>query len=175
MKKVLLTMAFAVMANLTVNATDYLLTEVNNVSNICTSGDGRCPQEVLPGVLNKALQNIAEGSIIAIDQVRVSMSTYALDYFGNRCGSFTKDVFEEIVVEYLLDNGFRVVAKNYLEKLYTEQQAQQSGIYNERTTVQENNFSAVGFYLNVKIADDVVVRVINVSTGEYVGNAREHY
>ena len=76
----------------------------------------------------------------------------------------------------LLDKGYRVVAKDYLEKLYEEQEAQQSGIYNERTTVQENNFSGVGYYINVNVTETFVrVQVVNVSTGEYEGNATVNF
>ena len=76
----------------------------------------------------------------------------------------------------LLNKGYRVVAKEYFEKLYQEQQDQQSGIYNEKTTVQENNFSAVGYYINVKVTETFVrVQVVNVSTGEYEGNATVNF
>ena len=76
----------------------------------------------------------------------------------------------------LLDKGYKVVAKEYLEKLYQEQQDQQSGIYNDRTIVQENNFSAVGYFLNIKLTESSVrVRVVNVSTGEYEGNATVNF
>lgn len=112
----------------------------------------------LSKALDKALLEVREGSKIAIDQIRVPSGTDREDY-------------KDEVVEVLLDKGFKVVAKEYLEKLYEEQQQQQSGIYNDRTTVQENNFSAVGYYLNVKLTETSLrVQVINVSTGEYEGN-----
>lgn len=108
--------------------------------------------------LDKALQDIREGSRIAIDQVRVPSGT-------------NREEYKDEVVEILLDKGYKVVAKEYLEKLYEEQQAQQSGIYNDRTTVKENNFSAVGYYLNVRLTETSLrVQVINVSTGEYDAN-----
>ena len=76
----------------------------------------------------------------------------------------------------LLDKGYKVVAKEYLERLYEEQQNQQSGIYNDKTTVQENNFSAVGYYINVKVTETSLrVQVINVSTGEYEGNSTVNF
>jgi len=69
-----------------------------------------------------------------------------------------------------------VVAKEQLEKLYREQQDQQSGIYNPNTTVQDNNFSAVGYYINVKVTETSIrVQVVNVSTGEYEGNATVNF
>ena len=107
--------------------------------------------------LTKALQDIREGSRLALDIVKIAEGD--------------KEDFKDQIVEILLDEGYKVVAKEYLEKLYEEQKAQQSGIYNERTTVQENNFSAVGYYINVKQTETAIkVQVINVSTGEYEAN-----
>lgn len=112
----------------------------------------------LSKAIDKVLMEVREGSRIALDQIRVPTGT-------------DKEEYKDQVVELLLDKGFKVVAKEYLEKLYEEQQNQQSGIYNDRTTVQENNFSAVGYYLNVKLTETSLrVQVINVSTGEYEGN-----
>ena len=112
----------------------------------------------LSRALDKALLEVREGSKIAIDQIRVPTGTDKGDY-------------KDEVVEALLEKGFKVVAKEYLERLYEEQQNQGSGIYNDKTTVQENNFSAVGYYLNVKLTETALrVQVINVSTGEYEGN-----
>lgn len=107
--------------------------------------------------LTKALQDIREGSRLALDQIKIVNGD--------------KEDFKDQVIEILLDEGYKVVAKDYLEKLYEEQKAQQSGIYNDRTTVQENNFSAVGYYINVKQTETAIkVQVINVSTGEYEAN-----
>lgn len=111
----------------------------------------------LKRTITKALQDVREGSRLAIDQIRITNGD--------------KEDFKDQIVEILLDEGYKVVAKDYLEKLYEEQKAQQSGIYNERTTVQENNFSAVGYYINVKQTETAVkVQIINVSTGEYEAN-----
>ena len=111
----------------------------------------------LTQALTKALINIREGSRLALDQIRTVNGD--------------KEDFKDQIVEILLDEGFKVVAKEYLDRLYEEQQAQQSGIYNDRTTVQENNFSAVGYYINVKRTDSSIkVQIINVSTGEYEAN-----
>ena len=83
-----------------------------------------------------------------------------------------KEIVTDNTIDILLDKGYKVVAKEYFERLYQEQQTQQSGIYNENTVVQENNLSAVGYFLNIKITDESLrVQVINVSTGEYEGNA----
>ena len=115
--------------------------------------------ENLSRAINKAFRNVRQGSRIAIDQVTVWSGLNREDY-------------KDQVIDVLLDKGYKVVAKEYLEKLYEEQQNQQSGIYNDKTTVQENNFSAVGYYINVKVTETSVrVQVINVSTGEYEGNA----
>lgn len=113
----------------------------------------------LQTAVEKALSEVRESSRIAIDQIKV-------------VSGMDKEEYQDQVVEILLDKGYKVVAKEYLEKLYEEQKNQQSGIYNEKTTVQENNFSAVGYYLNVKLTETSLrVQVINVSTGEYAGNA----
>lgn len=115
-------------------------------------------KKALSKAIDKALQNVRDGSRIAIDQIRVESGS-------------NKEDLKDQVVEIVLDKGFKVVAKEYLERLYKEQQDQQSGIYDDRTTVKENNFSAVGYYLNVKqMETSVRVQVVNVSTGEYEGN-----
>ena len=120
-------------------------------------------QENLPQALNKALRNVREGSRLAIDQVTV-------------LSSMDRGEFKDQLIDVLLDKGYKVVAKEYLEKLYEEQQNQQSGIYNENTTVRENNFSAVGYYINVKVTETSLrVQVVNVSTGEYEGNATVNF
>lgn len=133
-----------------VSAMVYLI-QTEDVTASVNSGN------LLNQAITKALQNIREGSRLALDQIRIVN--------GN------KEDFKDQIVEILLDEGYKVVAKDYLEKLYEEQKAQQSGIYNERTTVQENNFSAVGYYINVKQTETAIkVQVINVSTGEYEAN-----
>ena len=115
--------------------------------------------ENLSKAIDKAFRNVRQGSRIAIDQVTV-------------WEEINRDDYKDQLIDVLLDKGYKVVAKEYLEKLYEEQQNQQSGIYNDRTTVQENNFSAVGYYINVKVTKTSLrVQVVNVSTGEYEGNA----
>jgi hypothetical protein len=82
-----------------------------------------------------------------------------------------RSTVKDMIVDVLLDKDYKVVAKEYLEKLLKEQQEQQSGIYNDNTTVRDNNFSAVGYYINVKVTETSLrLQVINVSTGEYEGN-----
>ena len=119
--------------------------------------------KTLSQAINKALRNVREGSRLAIDQVTVP---YSMD----------KEDLKDQLLDILLNKGYRIVAKDYLDKLYEEQQSQQSGIYNEGTTVQENNFSAVGYYINVKVTETSLrVQVVNVSTGEYEGNATVNF
>lgn len=119
--------------------------------------------EKLSQAIDKAFRNVRQGSRIAIDQVTVWSGLNREDY-------------KDQLIDVLLDKGYKVVAKEYLEKLYEEQQAQQSGIYNDKTTVQENNFSAVGYYINVKVTETSLrVQVVNVSTGEYEGNATVNF
>ncbi|MBP5612716.1 MAG: hypothetical protein J6X35_01025 [Bacteroidales bacterium] len=116
-------------------------------------------EEKLSAAIDKALRNMREGDRVAIDQVTVPNGT-------------DRENFKDQLIDILLDKGYKVVAKEYLEKLYAEQKNQQSGIYNENTTVQGNNFSAVGYYINVKVTETSLrVQVVNVSTGEYEGNA----
>jgi len=122
---------------------------------------------VINNCLNKAfdkvLMNVREGSRFSIDKVTVT---------GEIANEVNKETVTDNTIDILLDKGYKVVAKEYLERLYQEQQAQQSGIYNENTIVQENNLSAVGYFLNIKITDESLrVQVVNVSTGEYEGNA----
>lgn len=119
--------------------------------------------ESLSQALNKALRNVREGSRLAIDQVTVT-------------GSMDRESLKDQLLDVLLDKGYRVVAKEYLEKLYDEIKDQGSGIYNDGTTVKPDNFSAVGYYINVKVTETSLrVQVVNVSTGEYEGNATVNF
>ena len=121
--------------------------------------------ENLSKAMDKALRNVREGSRVAIDMVTISGGI-----------SINRDDLKDQIIDALLDKGYKVVAKEYLEKLYDEIKDQESGIYNERTTVPENNFSAVGYYINVKVTETSLrVQVVNVSTGEYEGNATVNF
>lgn len=113
--------------------------------------------------INKATREVYDGSRFAIDRITI------LD------GQSEREVVRSNIIDYLIGRGYKVVAKEYLEKLYREQQDQQSGIYNPNTTVRGNNFSAVGYFISVRIDYDYVqVQVVNVSTGEYEGNVTEN-
>ena len=121
--------------------------------------------ENLSKAMDKALRNVREGSRVAIDMVTVSGGI-----------SINREDLKDQIIDALLDKGYKVVAKDYLEKMYEEQEAQQSGIYNESTTVKPDNFSAVGYYINVKVTETSLrVQVVNVSTGEYEGNATVNF
>lgn len=116
-------------------------------------------KEILSDAVSKAMRRVRQGSRIAIDQVTV-------------WSGINMEEYKDQLIDMLLDQGYKVVAKEHLQRLYEEQQNQQSGIYNGDTTVQENNFSAVGYYINVKVTETTLrVQVVNVSTGEYEGNA----
>jgi hypothetical protein len=121
----------------------------------------------LPGVvaqhlfeaINQATREIDEGNRFALDKLTITD------------GQTDKEKTKGQIVDYLLGKGYKVVAKESLEKLYNEQQGQQSGIYNPDTTVEGNNFTAVGYFISARITEEYIqVQVVNVSTGEYEGN-----
>lgn len=113
--------------------------------------------------IDKATKEIEEGNRFALDKVTITDR------------SIDKEKIKGQIVNFLLDKGYKVVAKEHLAKLYKEQQGQQSGIYNEETIVESNKFTAVGYYLNVRITEEYVqVQVVNVSTGEFEGNVTEN-
>ncbi len=113
--------------------------------------------------INKATSEIDEGSRFALDKLTVTD------------GQTDKEKIKGQMVDYLMSRGYKVVAKEFLEKLYKEQKGQHSGIYNEKTTVKRNNFSAAGFFITIRVTEEYVqVQVVNVSTGEFVGNVIEN-
>lgn len=143
-----------------------VISEKPNQANT-NMGDEAPWEEMVSETLEKVLENVKEGSRIAINQIQV------IGYPAS-----DKKVFKDMLVDLLIEKGYKVVAKEYLEKLYEEQQAQQSGIYNDKTTVKTNNFSAAGYYINLKInANNWTerVQIINVSTGEIEGSGTCEY
>jgi len=115
--------------------------------------------ETLVKAVDKALSRVNGGSRLAIDQVSVSGS------------ELTKNDVNDQLIDVLLDNGYKVVAKEYLEKLQEEQEKQTGGGFNERTVAKTDNFSGIGYFLNVRVNDKSIrIQVVNVSTGEYEGN-----
>lgn len=121
----------------------------------------------LPGVVAQHLFEAISQATREIDEG----NRFALDKLTITDGQTDKEKTKGQIVDLLLGKGYKVVAKEHLEKLYREQQGQQSGIYNAETTVEGNNFTAVGYYISVRITEEYVqVQVVNVSTGEYEGN-----
>ncbi len=121
----------------------------------------------LPGVVAQNLFNAISQATREIDEG----NRFALDKLTITDGQTDKEKTKGQIVDYLLSKGYKVVAKEHLEKLYKEQQGQQSGIYNPDTTVEGNNFTAVGYFINARITEEYVqVQVVNVSTGEFEGN-----
>ena len=116
--------------------------------------------ETLVKALDRAMSNVRAGSRLAIEQISVSGS------------NLNRETVNDQLLTILMDNGYRIVAKEFLEKLKAEQEEQQRGGYNERTTAKTDNLSGVGYFLNVRVTEKSIrVQVINVSTGEYEGNA----
>ena len=111
--------------------------------------------------INKAMEPISSGSRIAINTIVTG-------------DGLNRDQIKDIILDALLESNYKVVAKEYLEKLKEEIEEQQSGEYNNRTTVKTDNFSAVGYFIDVKIKNNVArVYLINVSTGEYASTANQ--
>ena len=125
----------------------------------------------LPGVVAQNLFNAISQATREIDEG----NRFALDKLTITDGQTDKEKTKGQIVDYLLGKGYKVVAKEHLEKLYREQQGQQSGIYNAETTVEGNNFTAVGYFISARITEEYVqVQVVNVSTGEFEGNVTEN-
>lgn len=113
--------------------------------------------------IDKATRDIDEGNRFALDKVTITDR------------SIDKERIKGQIVDMLLDKSYKVVAKESLDKLYKEQQSQQSGIYNEETVVESNKFTAVGYYITVRITEEYVqVQIVNVNTGEFEGNVTEN-
>jgi hypothetical protein len=114
--------------------------------------------ETLVKAIDKAMSRVRAGSRLAIDQI----TSLGED----------KETINDQLIDILLDKGYKVVAKEYLEKLKEEQEQQTSGGFNEKTTVKTDNFSGIGYFLNIRVTEKSMrVQVVNVSTGEYEGNA----
>ena len=96
---------------------------------------------LIPAV-DKALNNVDEGSRLVINQVSVSADASASEY---GLGVDRKKV-NDLLIALLLDSGYKVV--------------------NEKTTAKAN----IEYFLNVRITESIRIQVINAATGEYVGN-----
>lgn len=120
--------------------------------------------KALSSAFHKALRNVEEESRFAIDRIVVTND------------DIDKKQIKGEVIDLLTRKGHKVVAKEYLEKLYAEIQSQNSGAYNKKTVVKGNNFSGTGYYISISITDEYIqVQIINVSTGEYDGNVTESF
>ena len=121
----------------------------------------------LPDVIYSALYDAIQKATATIEEE----SRFAIEKVVITDQQSDKENVKSQITNLLLNKGYKVVAKEYLEKLYTEQQGQQSGIYNEKTTIESNNFTATGYYLRARITEKyVLIEVVNVSTGEFEGN-----
>ena len=121
----------------------------------------------LPDVIYSALYDAIQKATATIEEE----SCFAIEKVVITDQQSDKENVKSQITNLLLNKGHKVVAKEYLEKLYTEQQGQQSGIYNEKTTIESNNFTATGYYLRARITEEyVLIEVVNVSTGEFEGN-----
>ena len=109
--------------------------------------------------IGKATREIDEGNRFALDRLNI------LDDQTDR------QLAKSNIIDYLIGRGYKVVAKEYLLKLKEEIDGYGSGLYNPSTTVKPNNFSAVGYFISVRVDYSYVqVEVVNVSTGEFEGN-----
>ena len=98
----------------------------------------------LSQALSKALRKLPEDSRLAIDQVSV-------------IDNMDSETLKDQILDVLLDKGYRVVAKEYLQKLDKEiKDAKGSGYFNPDTMVDEGNFSAVGYFINVKVTESSI-------------------
>lgn len=114
----------------------------------------------LSSALTKALADVEEEGKFAINKIVITSE------------DVDKAKIKGEAIDLLSKKGHKVVAKEYLEKLYAEQKTSRSEAFNQKTVVKGNNFSATGYYINISITDDYLqVQIINVSTGEYDGNA----
>lgn len=114
--------------------------------------------------IGKATRGIDEGCSFAIDQFSVTD------------GKTDKEKAKGQAVDCLINKGYKVLAKEKLQRLYKEQQDQQSGIYNQENALETNGFSTVGYFISVRITEEYVqVQVVDVATGEYVGNVTESF
>ncbi len=121
----------------------------------------------LPDVIYSALYDAVQKATATIEEE----CRFAIEKIVITDQQSDKENVKSQITNLLLNKGHKVVAKEYLENLYKEQQGQQSGIYNDKTTVDINNFTAIGYYLRARITEEyVLIEVVNVSTGEFEGN-----
>jgi hypothetical protein len=113
--------------------------------------------------IEKATKDIEEGNRFALDKVTVTDR------------SIDKEKIKGQVVDMLLERNYKVVAKDMLERFSKEQNTQQNGSSDEENANEQNKFTAVGYYVIVRVTEEYVqVQVVNVSTGEFEGNVTEN-
>lgn len=113
--------------------------------------------------IEKASDGIPSSARIAINRIQVP-------------DNLPKNEIRDIILDFLLDSKYRVVAKEYLETLKNELEEQNSGNYSERKRAETENFSGAGYLLDCKVESSIVrVYFVNVSTGEYAGISKIDY
>lgn len=116
----------------------------------------------LNSALTKSLSDIDKNKKFAFDKL------YTPNYDKNK--------IKNQVIDHLKKGGHKIVAKDYLYKLKKEQEGPDGGLHNPETIVKSNNFSAVGYFININITEEYLqIEIINVSTGEVDGNAIEDF
>ncbi len=122
-------------------------------------------ETALTKAVEKALEDVQAGSRIAFNKISAPSTS-----------SFSKSEVKAQILEILIDNNFKVVAKEYFDTIKDELEEQRSEQYNTRTKAKENNLSASGYLLDCKIDASVIrIYIINVSTGEYTSASKESY
>lgn len=113
--------------------------------------------------IEKATEGISSGARIAINLIRVP-------------DNVQKNEIKDIILDFLLDSNYKVVAKEHLETLKSELEEQNSGNYNTQKRAENDNFSGAGYLIDCKIASNLVrIYLVNVSTGEYAGTSKMEY
>lgn len=119
--------------------------------------------EALASATDKALESVPSGSRIAFNKISAP-------------ADISKSDVKAQILESLIDNNYKVVAKEYFETIKDELEDQRGGQYSERTKVKDNNLSASGYLLDCKIDASVIrIYIINVSTGEYTSTSKVSY
>ncbi|MDE6415676.1 MAG: hypothetical protein K2K68_01450 [Duncaniella sp.] len=120
-------------------------------------------EEALSKATDKALEEVPSGSRIAFNKISTPQG-------------ISKSEVKDQILESLIDNNFKVVAKEYFDTIKDELEDQRGGQYSERTKVKDNNLSASGYLLDCKIDSSIIrIYIVNVSTGEYTSTSKVSY
>lgn len=121
--------------------------------------------EDLKNAVDNALKRVEVGSILAFGTIDV-------DDKSEIDGESLKDDLTEII----LDKGYKMVAKEHLKRLYDESKKGENDMYNKETVVQGNNFSAVGYFIDIKVTPKTIkLEVLSVGEGEIKGQAKINF